>query len=295
MRRNYCLFLLVSVALMPNSFTQAKPASSTNLSAAMHQLAEHIGGTSIINANKINLQTAIIQKNISLIGQTSDTINEALDLVAYYETTVGPLFMNQTTQGGFPRKPAGGLELDRAIFAVQQGLIDYAFTPGNLKRFNDVPNGAAFKTSAYFPGPVDAPADPTVTHEVTINASQPACWGIPAMDNEKPARRPTGCYLTPGSIAGVTVPRSMVDKGFGIRVGAHSWDLIKKPKVVRLDRVSIVYPIEEIHTSIANPLGGGIYIEVPYLADAGIVKIKIMNAVRSPFFFARSFDKTTLE
>jgi len=93
----------------------------------------------------------------------------------------------------------------------------------------------------------------------------------------------------------VTVPRSMVGKGFSIRVGAHSWDLIKKPKIVRLDRVSIVYPIEEIHTSIANPLGGGIYIEVPYQADAGIVKVKIMNAAHSPFFSTRSFDKTTLD
>jgi hypothetical protein len=42
-------------------------------------------------------------------------------------------------------------------------------------------------------------------------------------------------------------------------------------------------------------LGGGIYIEVPYLADAGIVEVRIRNAVRSPFFSARSFDKTTLE
>jgi hypothetical protein len=181
------------------------------------------------------------------------------------------------------------------MFAIQQGLIDYAFTPGNLKNFSQVLNGAVFKTSSYFPGAVDAPTDPTAVHEVSINALQPACRGIPVMDNEKPARRPTGCYLAPGSIAKVTVPRSMVKKGFSIRVGAHAWDLEKKPRIKRLDRVSIAYPVEEIHTYVANPLGGGIYIEVPYQADAGIVKVKIMNAVRSPFFSARSFDKTTLE
>ena len=295
MRRNYCLLFSLSVALLPSSFAQANPAASTDLSTVMHQLRKHINETSTLDANQINRQTAIVQKNIELIGQTSEIISEAFDSVASYETTAGPLFMNQTTRGGFPRKPAGGLELDRAMFAVQQGLIDYAFTPGNLKKFNEVLNGAAFRTSSYFPGAVDAPVDPTVVHEVSINASQPACWGIPVMDNEKPARRPTGCYLAPGSFAEVTVPRSIVGRGFSIRVGAHSWDLIKKPKIARLDRVSIVYPIEEIHTSIANPLGGGIYIEVPYQADAGIVKVKIMNAVRSPFFSARSFDKTTLE
>ena len=261
----------------------------------MRRLQEHISKTSTLDADQINRQTAIIQENIDQIGQTSDIIGEALYLVASYETTVGPLFMNQTTRGGFPRNPAGGLELDRAVFAVQQGLIDYAFTPGNLKKFKQILDGAAFKTSSYFPGAVDAPVDPTVVHEVRINASQPACWGIPVMDNEKPARRPTGCYLAPGSIAEVTVPRSLVGKGFSIRVGAHSWDLVKKSKIVRLDRVSLVYPIEAAKTAVANPLGGGIYIEVPYLADAGIVTVTITNAVRSAFFSARSFDKTTLE
>ena len=295
MRRNYCLLFSLSVALLPSSLAQAIPASSTDLSAAMRRLQEHISKTSTLDADQINRQTAIIQENIDQIGQTSDIIGEALYLVASYETTVGPLFMNQTTRGGFPRNPAGGLELDRAVFAVQQGLIDYAFTPGNLKKFKQILDGAAFKTSSYFPGAVDAPVDPTVVHEVRINASQPACWGIPVMDNEKPARRPTGCYLAPGSIAEVTVPRSLVGKGFSIRVGAHSWDLVKKSKIVRLDRVSLVYPIEAAKTAVANPLGGGIYIEVPYLADAGIVTVTITNAVRSAFFSARSFDKTTLE
>jgi len=295
MRRNYCLLLGLSVALLPISFTQAKPGSRADLSTAMSRLAEHINETSTLDAIQIKQQTEIIRKNIDQIGKASDIISEALDLVGSYETTAGPLFMNRATRGGFPRKPAGGLELDRAMFAVQQGLIDHAFTPGNLKKFNDLLNGAAFKTSSYFPGAVDAPTDPTVVHEVRINASQPACWGIPVMDNDKPARRPTGCYLAPGSIAEVIVPRSMVGKGFSIRVGAHSWDLRRKPKVVRLDRVSIVYPIEEIQTAIANPLGGGIYIEVPYLADAGIVNVEVRNAARSPLFSARHFDKTTLE
>lgn len=295
MRRSYCLFFSLSVAVLSISPAQAKPASNPDLSTAIRRLAVHIDEKSILDADQIKQQTEIIRKNIEQVGQTSEMISQALDLVESYETSVGPLFINKTTRGGFPRKPAGGLELDRAMFAVQQGLIDYAFTPGNLRKYRQILNGAAFKTSSYFPGAVAAPTDPTAVHEVSINASQPACWGIPVMDNEKPARRPTGCYLAPGSVAEVTVPRSMLGKGFSIRVGAHSWDLIKKPKIARLDRVSIVYPIEEIRTSIANPLGGGIYIEVPYQADAGIVKIRITNAVRSPFFSARSFEKTTLE
>ncbi|UCE47448.1 MAG: hypothetical protein JSW47_17855, partial [Phycisphaerales bacterium] len=295
MLRNSCLFFSLPIALLSISLAEGEPASSTDLSTAMRQLGQHVNETSILNSDQIKQQTEIIRKNIDQIGQTPDIISQAFDLVASYETTAGPLFMNKTTRGGFPRKPAGGLELDRAMFVVQQGLIDHAFTPENLEKYRQILDGAVFETSAHFPGAVDAPADPSVVHEVTINASQPACWGIPVMDNEKPARRPTGCYLAPGSIAQVIVPRSMVAKGFSIRVGAHSWDLAKKPKILRLDRVSIVYSIEETQTSIANPLGGGIYIEVPYEASAGIVKVSIANAVRSPFFSARSFEKTTVE
>lgn len=295
MQRNTRAFVTLSTMVLLSSLAQAQANASTGLSAALHKLANHISETSALNADQIIQQTEVIQENIDQIGQSAAIIPQALDLVTLYETTEGPLFINQRTRGGFPRKPAGGLELDRALFAVQQGLVDYAFTPDNLKRFKSILKGAAFKTSDFFPGAVDSPADPDLVHEVCINASQPACWGIPVMDNDKPARRSTGCYLAPGSIAEVIVPESIVGKGFSVRVGAHSWDLKRKPKVVRLDRVSLVYPIEAVRTAIANPLGGNIYIEVPYLADAGIISVAIKNATRSPFFSARSFDKTTLE
>jgi hypothetical protein len=130
MRRNYCLLFSLSIAVLLSSLARAKPASSTGLFTAIHQLAKHINKTSTLDADQISRQTAIIQKNIDQVGQTSEIIGEALDLVASYETTAGPLFMNQATRGGFPRKPAGGLELDRAMFAVQQGLMDYEASHG---------------------------------------------------------------------------------------------------------------------------------------------------------------------
>lgn len=295
MRRCHCLLLGSSMALLLGSIVRAESASDTDLSSAMDRLKKHILGVSALEAEQINQQTVIILKRIDRIGATADRISQAFDLVACYESTVGPLFLNEATRGGFPRKSTGGLELDRALFAVQQGLIDHAYTPAHIEKFRSILDGAAFKTSSYFPGAVDRPSGPTVVHEVAINASQPPCWGIPVMDNETPARRPTGCYLAPGSIVEVTVPPSMVGKGYGIRVGAHSWDLREKPTIARLDRVSIVYPIEAIRTAVANPLGGGIYIEVPYRADAGIVRVGIANAVRAPFFSARHFDRTTLD
>jgi len=284
------MMVLVAAALSVGSNVQAGPAE---VSVAMGKLTRHIDGNQELTADEINQQSKIIQNNIKVIGSSPRLITESYATVLAYETTVGPLFINKATKKGFSRKPAGGLELDRAMFELQQGLIDCAYTPENLQQYTKLFNGAAFRTSAYFPGAVDEKPNPKVVHTIKVNASQPECWGSPVMYTEDPARRPTGCYLPPGAVARVTVPRSMVGKGYSIRVGAHSWDLKKKPVVKRLDRVSLVYPIESEHTLIANPLGGGIYIDVPYKADAGIVEVKIANAVRSPFYSVRSFDKTS--
>lgn len=267
--------------------------SVADLSTAMRKLGRHAQGQSTLTDGEINEQAAIVQKGIAGLGASPRIIQEAFDLVAVYENKQKPLFINKATRNGFKRKATGGLELDRAVFDVQQGLIDHAYTADNLKKHATLFDGVLFETSAYFPGAVEPPESRRTRHLLKVNASQPVCWGSPVMYTEDPARRPTGCYLAPGSIARITVPRSMVGKGFAVRVGAHSWDLKKKPHIKRLDRVSIVYPIDQAQTLIANPLGGGIYIEVPYEADAGVVEIGIENAVRSPFFSTKDFDKTS--
>lgn len=272
----------------------ATPLPAAPIASALGQLQAHLDGTAPQTGTELLQLAKRLRADAAQVASDAATLRQALKAVAAYETTVGPLFMNEATRDGLPREPAGGSELDRAMFALQQALLDHAFTPSNLVAFKDVLDGAAFKTAAYFPGPVEAQPDPTQVHRVTINASQPAAWGIPVMFTEDPARRPTGCYLAPGSLGTVTVPPSLVGKGFSVRVGAHSWDLEKRPQSKRLDRVSLVYPIEATETLIANPLGGGIYLEVPYLADAGLVEIGIKNVVRSPFFSARSFAPTSL-
>jgi len=297
MPTNHRHLLLMSSALLLQSAAWAASAPEPDLAipVAMDKLKAHVDGSALLNAEQINRQTATIRTSAELIGKTPELIRQALDVSAAYEAKFGPLLVNAATRSGFPRKPAGALEIHRAMFALQQAILDHVYTPKNLKEQARMLDGVVFRTSEYFPGSVDPPADSDVVHRVTINASQPPCWGIPVMYTEDPARRPTGCYLAPGSIATVTVPQSLVGTGYSIRVGAHSWDLEKKPLIKRLDRVSLVFPVEESRTSVANPLGGGIYIEVPYPADAGIVEVEIANVVRSPFFSARSFARTTLE
>ncbi len=256
-------------------------------------LASGVSAVADSGREKFLDRAVAIQNELDHLEKNSSLLKEAFELIEDYERKMGPLFMTPKTKNGFPREPKSGMELEYSIFAVQQGILDHAYTPDNLKKYRKLFEGALFETSTYFPGEVAPPKDPKKIYTMTINASQPEAWGSPVAGRDAPARRPTGCYLAPGCVAEVAVPRSLVGKGYSIRVGAHSWDLKKKPKVKRLDRVSLVYPITEPRTLIANPLGGGIYIEVPYEADAGVVEIQMRNVVRSPFFSAKSFDQTS--
>ena len=171
------------------------PSSSTELAAALDSLQKEVSGEVKLTAAEISNVTALVLKDAEHIGSDLTIANQAFQVVELYETRLGPLFINAATKGGFPRSPQGGLEIHRALFAVQQALLDYAYTAPNLERHAELLNGKRFQTSEYFPGKVSPPANPDHVHEVKINASQPEAWGFPVLYQDEPARRPTGCYL----------------------------------------------------------------------------------------------------
>lgn len=275
--------------------SEASQDATAGLASALDRLQAHLGGAARLPGAELVTIREVFESDGRQLAASADMLRRALRVVESYEAKEGPLFLNPQTWNGFPRRPTPDIELDQALFELQQALLDHAYTAENLAKYRSVLEGAAFKTSAYFPGPVRAAPDPSKSYRVRINASQPTPWGSPVMYDEDPARRPTGCYLAPGSVAKVTVPPALVAKGFAVRVGAHSWDLSEKTTIKRLDRVSLVFPIEARTTLVANPLGGGVYIEVPPKANAGIVQVAIQNVVPAPFFSARSFDKTSLK
>lgn len=106
------------------------------------------------------------------------------------------------------------------------------------------------------------------------------------------ALRPTGLYLSPGSVARITVPDSLVGKDYWVRVGSHDWDLARRTEFKRLDRISSKFPIDSSTIAVFNPLGGAISVLVPYGADDGIVGISVKNGVEAPFFSWKTFYKT---
>ncbi|NNM30950.1 MAG: hypothetical protein HKO57_15635 [Akkermansiaceae bacterium] len=196
-------------------------------------------------------------------------------------------------RGQFDRNNQGN-DLDWTIYHVMQYIMDEVYNASTITAREGQLRGFKFGSVANFPGDADPPADPRAVHTATIDGSFPDTFGRDTQHWTWPARKPTGTYLAPGTIATVTVPPALVGQGYQVRVGAHSWDMSNRPWVRRLDRATILYDLDAPSIKVASPYGGGIYIEVPFGANAGVVDVDITGAIRSPYFSAKSFHATTL-
>lgn len=263
---------------------------------ALYILRKHLYGDTILTPTEINEQTEIATNNMFSVAEDDTILKEAFDFIDYYEATQGPLFINNKTKNYFPNTPGAedGYEFERAVFAIQQGIFDNAYTLENIVKFKTILEGKKFLTSNYFPGPVTSIVNSDTTYLVKINASMPTDWGKRTAFSQTNVRRPTGYYLPPGYIGTVIVPETMVNKGFKILVGAHTHDKTNRPYVKRFYRVSQSFDIIDTITQVANPFGGGIYIIVPYQANLGLVDIKLKNVVPSPFYTKKTFAQTSL-
>jgi Peptidase M60, enhancin and enhancin-like/N-terminal domain of M60-like peptidases len=271
-------------------------ADAPLFSAALAKLKLHLTGAAVLTAAQINEQAGILAATMFTLVDSEATLAEAFAILDLYEKKEGAVFIAAKTKGGFANSPgiADGFELARAVFMLQQGIYDRAFTPAVFAKYRSLLAGKKFNTADFYPGKVKVAADPARTYTAKINASMPKYAGKPFAWSTTAALRPTGYYLAAGDVATVTVPAAMVNKGFTIQVGAHKQDKTGSNPVRRFFRISNKFPITSTTTEIANPFGGGIYINTPYLADAGVVDVQIKNAVPAPFFSATAHNKTTL-
>lgn len=277
------------------TFTTNTPCET---SEALIDLQNHI------NSNNTLTETELLAIRDVFLAQPQCLTNEefivlAKSVIEEYDSLVGPLFSTPNTVNGFSKDPvaAPGLGMERAMVALQQAILDFVMTPEVYAEYPEHIDGWIFNTSHTFPGYVDPPADPSVSHSMLIRANFKDPAGTnPHLningDQTNHALRPTGLYLTPGSIATITVPNSLVGQGYYVRVGSHEWDLGIRPKFYRLDRITKKFPIDTSTIEVFNPLGGAISILVPYESDSGIVEISVTNGVESPFFSLKSFYET---
>jgi len=282
-------FLLITFLF---SFSVLQAAEFDDL---LEQLSDHLDKEQELSPEELSALEAGFIENAPAVSEDIQLVTRSFELISKYDEDHDPLFLNDKTRGGFSRTDKSGLELEHVIFQLQQAILDHGYHLERIKADHNELEAKAFLCANFFPGEVAPPEDSRKVYTIQIDASQLPPDGAPLTTDDAPARRCTGWYVAPGTIAELKVPADLVDKGYAIRVGAHTWDLAKKPVIKRLDRVSLVYPIEEDRILIANPLGGGVYLEVPPNADAGVCEIYARNIVEAPFYSARSFHKTTLE
>ncbi len=264
-------------------------AAGDPLLTAITALKNHLLGTTILTATQIATHSVTLQNESARFSESSINIAAIFDLITTYDTEVGPLWM----VGGDLTRANEADDLPWTIYRAMQGIMDTVYKSSLLAQYETIFTGYKFGSSARFPGNCATPPAGT-TRTVAVNATFIDTFGRDTQMWTEPARRPTGCYLAPGTIVSVTVPAALVGQGYQIRVGAHSWDHSNRPTLKRLDRASLLYNINATTTKIASPLGGGIYIEVPKGKNAGVVNVTIVGAARSPLFQATSFKQTTL-
>ena len=123
------------------------------------------------------------------------------------------------------------------------------------------------------------PSDaPRVTQQITLDTTR-GRWHA------------TGLYAAPGELVTVTVPSSLVNEHYSIRINAHT-DWVGRSTLERLPYVHRSYDITSTTMQVANAFGGSIFIDLgggvydtpPNLGD---VEITIANAVEQPYFVHR--------
>ena len=271
-------------------------AGETELAAVMSSLSAHVSGQAALSAAELAAVCANFTAHVTLLGNRGALITQALDMVDAFESSAyGPLFVSHTNIARGTPDVGDGRDIDRAMILVHQALIDHVYNRRGLLApcSRSLFEGRAWQTASYFPGVATPPADPTTTHTVLIDTAHPATWGHPTGYSQQDAKKPTGLYLAPGQVATVTVPQALVDAGgYKVLVGAHDADNSAKSHHRRLDRITATYYVDATETVVANPLGGGLYILVPYLHGRGVVSVTISGGVVAAPFFQRTSFRT---
>ena len=289
-----------NVALNDELTTDVSAPTASQIASfilAINITKNHINGGAQLSASQLGTINATLNENISALISDRDSIIIALELVSLYENQYGGLFTRgTTTEGGFS-KSADGFELENLIIDVMQGLVDHSYSRPNIRFYPNIFRDKQFLTADFFPGAVDRSENSF--HEISINGSNMPTPGTRNLYVSQDARRPTGMYLAPGSIATIKVPNTLVNRGVSILVGGHTYDFSSgtsaKSDYKRMDRISTSFEIDNPIMLVANPLGGTIYLNIPYEQDHGIVNIEINNAVSMPYFARTVANHTSLE
>jgi hypothetical protein len=113
------------------------------------------------------------------------------------------------------------------------------------------------------------------------------------IDTKIPQWHSTGLYVAPGEMVTITVPSIAVQKGLGVRIGAHTDTLWHLPKWERFPEISLRRPLDSTTVQVASPFGGALFIDVAGKQSLGTVSLRIENVVEAPLYVRGKTDLAT--
>ena len=138
---------------------------------------------------------------------------------------------------------------------------------------------------------LDTPVIQVVAHHTAeavygeIPASAPRVTETVTLDTSNSRWHATGLYAAPGEIVTVTVPSSLVGRGYEIRINAHTDNISPRDSWERMPVVHRRFDIDSTTVQVASAFGGLLFIDVGSTPpNLGSVEIQIAGAVEAPYF-----------
>ncbi|MBL4874878.1 MAG: putative Ig domain-containing protein [Cohaesibacteraceae bacterium] len=259
------------------------PSYAPVIQAAYTAMKDHITGTTSLTTEQLEIHFKSIEDDFKFVD-FSEYKTELYAFTSAYETAYTPLYQDGEKYL-FDDLPV----LDRTLQLAQMHILNTQFTPNNVSNMA----GIMFEHAAVIPGLVPADTPRVGYVQVEVNGSYQTDIAAEIVDQSRVVR-PTGYFLAAGDLVTITVPAEIIDKGLSIIAGVHfrNMDYGYIGAINRFPDISTEFSLNATTITIANPLGGGIYLKVPDGSNAGWFTMDISNAVKSPYFSYRA-GKTT--
>ena len=248
-------------------------------------LADYLDGTnSTLSEGEVSSISNAVISNHS--GSYLAAKTEVDDFLRAYEDAKPPLFESHEKVDFYNHYEP----IDWVSFVLKIDLFTNYFEPSHF----DQVEGYKFEEADIYPGPVSASAERVTGAVVTVDGTYIPDPGYTLNQEEKGVLRPTGYYAAPGELITITVDNAYINYGLEVVVGAQTWDLSRwYASLNRFPIISKTFELNATEIQVANPFGGGIYVQVPLDTEAGILDITIDNAVKAPFYSSLEHNATT--
>lgn len=158
------------------------------------------------------------------------------------------------------------------------------------KQLQDCAEGARWGTATYIKGQTAKVTAAATTMSIVLKIRNRPVRGVPGDYFTAPTPRCTGMWVSSGVMSAVSVPESMINKGIQLCVGTHRNDtsLFEGGHIggrhTRMDRVATHFLIDRSTVRVYSPVGGNLYVLLPYDVDVGMVTLTATNVVASRMF-----------